>query len=94
MKIRDVEQRVEEEKNLKEIKDVCRSIKWQNLSMEEVNEQILGGSKETWKEQFERIWKEDITKEILQPEQLNRNLALMLSWGYLINVALAYLFGN
>lgn len=94
MKIRDVEQRVEEEKNLKEIKDVCRSIKWQNLSMEEVNEQILGGSKETWKEQFERIWKEDITKEILQPEQLNRNLALMLFWGYLINVVLAYLFGN
>lgn len=91
---RRLEQIYEEEKNLKEIEDVCRSIKWQNLSMEEVNEQILGGSEETWKEQFERIWKEDITKEILQPKQLNRNLALMLSWGYLINVMIALLFGN
>lgn len=91
---RRLEQIYEEEKNLKEIEDVCRSIKWQNLSMEEVNEQILGGSEETWKEQFERIWEEDITKEILQPKQLNRNLALMLFWGYLINVMIALLFGN
>ena len=48
----------EEEKNLREIEKVCRTIRQLDISFEEVDEQILGEEKDIWEEQFEKIWKE------------------------------------
>lgn len=91
---RRLEQIGEEEKSLREIEKVCKIIRQRGIPFEEVDEQILGEEKEVWKEQFERIWTEDITKEIITLKQLNRNLALMLIWGYFINAFVAGLIGN
>ena len=84
----------EEEKNLREIEKVCRTIRQLDISFEEVDEQILGEEKDIWEEQFEKIWKEDITKEILTLGQLNKNLTWMLVWGYFMNAVIALLFGD
>ena len=84
----------EEEKNLREIEKVCRTIRQLDISFEEVDEQILGEEKDIWEEQFEKIWKEDITKEILTLGQLNKNLTWMLVWGYFMNAVSALLLGD
>lgn len=84
----------EEEKNLREIEKVCRTIRQLDISFEEVDEQILGEEKDIWQKQFEKIWKEDITKEILTLGQLNKNLTWMLVWGYFMNAVIALLFGD
>ena len=50
--------------------------------------------KESGKNGLEEILAEDITKEILTKKQLNKNVSLMLIYGYLINIVVSVLFGN
>lgn len=38
--------------------------------------------------------KPDTTKEVLTPERFNKNMALMLSWGYLFCAIVSFFFGN
>ena len=86
----------EERQNLDEIKKVCKTIIERDVSYESVDEQLLGEGeeREIWKSQIEKILKEDITKEILTKKQLNRNIGVMLCWGYFLNVIIAFLFGD
>ncbi len=84
----------EEEQNLQEIRQICNLILENNISFTAVDEKMLDGRKESWKAEFERIWHEDITKEMLTRNQFNRNIAAMLFWGYLLNEGIAGLFGN
>lgn len=79
---------------LRETEKVCQEICLRELSFAEIDEKILGENKNVWQERFEKIGKEDITKEILTPRQCNRNLAGMLLWGYFISAVTAALAGD
>ncbi len=89
-----LERIAEEEKNLLEVKRVCRTILENNISFMTVDEHLFDGRKENWHMELERIWHEDITKELLTRKQYNQNIAVMLLWGYLINVVMTGLFGT
>lgn len=84
----------EEEQMLRETEKVCQEICLRELSFAEIDEKILGENKNVWQERFEKIGKEDVTKEILTPRQCNRNLAGMLLWGYFISAVTAALAGD
>lgn len=85
-----------EKQDLEELTKVCETIIQQDISYEAVDENILGEGKdlEFWKHRLEMILTEDITKEMLTSKQLNRNLGLMLCWGYFLNVIVAFVFGD
>ncbi len=89
-----MEKIVEEEKNLLEVKQVCRVILENNISFMTVDENLFDGRKENWHVELERIWHEDITKELLTRKQFNRNIAVMLLWGYLINAVITGVAGT
>lgn len=84
----------EEEQNLLEIRQVCKNILENRISFTAIDEKLLDGKRDNWKAELERIWHEDITKEPLDRNQFNRNIAAMLLWGYLLNGAATVLFGN
>lgn len=84
----------EEEKNLDAVKRVCENLRQCNLSYDAISENILEKDEECWSRQLTRVLKEDITKEILTPRQFNKNLALMLSWGYFLCAAVSFFLGD
>ena len=84
----------EEEKNLDALRKVCETMIQKDVSYEMVDEQVLEGESAVWKERMEQILTEDITKEILTPAQLNRNIGGMLCWGYFLNVVTALILGD
>lgn len=84
----------EEEKNLLETKHICEEILKNQLSFSAVNNELFDTRSDTWREALERIWNEDITKEMLTRKQFHKNVAGMLLWGYLINVVIAWIFGD
>lgn len=84
----------EEEQNLLKISQACKIILENDISFTAIDEKLLDGKRDSWKTEFERIWHEDITKELLTPNQFNRNIAVMLLWGYLLNGMVTVLFGN
>lgn len=86
----------EEKKDIADIERVCKDIRQRDISFESVDESILGedGESYVWMERLERIMREDIVKERLTRSQLNTNLAIMLAWGYALNVLISFFFGD
>lgn len=54
-----------EEMKIKEIKTTCETIISENISIAELNEELLCGDQVTWKVRFEQIMKEDIDKKFI-----------------------------
>lgn len=84
----------EEEKNMEAVRRVCENLMQSSLSYDAVSETILEEDEESWSEQLAKVLKEDITKEILTPAQFNKNLTLMLSWGYFLCAVVSFFLGN
>lgn len=84
----------EEEQSIQKIRKACEAIRLRGIEYDEIDERVLEPGQEIWKEQLRKLLHEDITKEILTPEQLNRNLAVMLGAGYLVNALIAFLLGE
>lgn len=84
----------EEELSLLESKRICESIIQNHISFSDVNEALLDKNDKNLKTALERIWHEDITKETINNKQLHRNIAVMLLWGYLINIIVSGLLGG
>ncbi len=84
----------EEEQNLEAVRRVCENLRHCHLPYDSVSESILEEDDASWGEQLAKVMREDITKEILTPAQLNKNLALMLSYGYLICAVVSFLLGD
>lgn len=84
----------EEEQNLEAVRRVCENLRYCHLPYDSVSESILEEEEASWGEQLAKVMSEDITKEILTPKQFNKNLALMLSYGYLICAVVSFLLGD
>ena len=84
----------EEEQNLEAVRRVCENLRQCHLPFDSVSESILEEDEASWGEQLAKVLKEDITKEILTPKQFNKNLALMLSYGYCICAVVSFLLGD
>ena len=84
----------EEEKDLEAIKRVCENLRQCHLPLDSLSASVLEEDEASWGEQLAKVIKEDITKEILSPKQFNKNLTLMLSWGYLLCAIVSFIFGN
>lgn len=84
----------EEEQNLEAVRRVCENLRQRHLPFDSVSESILEEDEASWGEQLAKVLKEDITKEILTPKQFNKNLALMLSYGYCICAVVSFLLGD
>ena len=84
----------EEEQSLEAVRRVCETLLHCHLPYESVSESILERDEASWSEQLAKVMREDITKEILTPKQFNKNLALMLSYGYLICAVVSFLLGD
>lgn len=83
-----------EEKDLEAVKRVCENLRQCHLPLDSISESILEEDEASWSEQLAKVIHEDITKEILTPKQFNKNLTLMLSWGYLLCAIVSFLLGN
>lgn len=84
----------DEEKNLEAVRRVCENLKQSHLPYDAVSETILKEDDRSWSELLAKVLKEDITKEFLTPKQFNKNLALMLCWGYFLCAVVSFFFGN
>lgn len=84
----------EEEKNLEAVRRVCENLRRCHLPYDSVAESVLEEDEASWSEQLAFVLKEDIIKEFLTPKQFNKNLALMLSYGYLICAAVSFFLGD
>lgn len=84
----------EEEQNLEAVRRVCENLRQCHLPFDSVSEAILEEDEASWGEQLAKVLKEDITKEILTPKQFNKNLALMLSYGYCMCAVVSFLLGD
>lgn len=84
----------EEEKDLEAVKRVCENLRQCHLPLDSLSGSILEEDEAFWSEQLKKVIGEDITKEILTPKQFNKNLALMLSWGYILCSIVSFIFGD
>lgn len=84
----------DEAKNLEAVRRVCENLKQSHLPYDAVSETILEEDDRSWSELLAKVLREDITKEFLTPKQFNRNLTLMLCWGYFLCAVVSFFFGN
>ena len=80
----------EEEEQLQVVRKACENILLQDLKMDMLNEDVLGAEKELWTKHLARVFKEDLTKIEVNRKQMNRQIAGILSLGFLINAIIAF----
>ena len=84
----------EEKEQLSEVKRVCENILLQDLDIKSLNEEILGEDQKVWRKRLDQILKEDMTKVQVSRTQLNRQIAGILSAGFLINALVSIVAGG
>lgn len=90
-RLEELEQEVAKAHNLQR---VCKNIIGSGMDVSMLSEDILTGDKKEWKSQLQKILKQDIVKEVITKEQLNRHIMIMLVWGYFINAVIMFFFGT
>ena len=81
-----------EEIQLKEVRRVCESIVGHNMKIEMLHEEIFKDDNDEiiWKERLAQVLKEDMSKVTENRTQMNRQIAGVLSVGFLINAIMAF----
>lgn len=78
-----------EELRLKEIRSSCEHILSENVSLSNLNEDLLCGNKSTWKERLEQIMKQDIDKKFI-----GKSLIYIVIWAIFTKLAVAGLMAQ
>lgn len=76
------------------LQKVCENIIGSGMDVYSLDEDVLVGDKEEWTSRLQKILEQDIVKEVITRKQLNKHIALMLVWGYLINAGITFFFGT
>ena len=74
-----------EAKEIKDIHKICETIVDKQIDVHSLNENVLAGDQDAWKQRMEELLNRDIVKEVITKKQVNKTIAGMLSWGYLIS---------
>lgn len=83
----------EEESQLKEVRRVCENIVGHNMNVEMLGEDLLADTKNKWiwKDRLAEILKEDMSKVTVNRTRMNRQVAGILSVGFLINAIVSFM---
>ena len=79
-----VEELEREAKQIQDIHRICETIIDKKIDVHSLNENVLTGDKAVWMKRMEELLRMDIVEEVIVKKQLNKTMAVMLSWGYLL----------
>ena len=82
-----VEELEREAKQIQDIHKICETIIDKKIDVHSLNENILTGDRAVWMQRMEELLSKDIVNEIVTRNQVNKTIAGMLAWGYLICAA-------
>lgn len=74
-------------RELQDIQRICDTIIDKKIDVHSLNEEVLTGDQEVWKLRLENLLNKDIVNEVITKKQVNKTIAGMLSWGYLLSAA-------
>lgn len=77
---------LEEEKELAEIRKICDEFIENDIQIDTWDGKIQESDKKFWKERLDEVFDQDRIFEPITKIQLNKRIAKMLMWGYLINI--------
>lgn len=78
-------ERIQTRKNhLKEMEDFCRQILEQRISLESLDETVLDLRKPIWKDRLQEVLRKDMTECRIEQKGLNRGVAGMLFYTFLV----------
>lgn len=79
----------DEEQKIKEIRNSCENILSENISISNLNEDLLYGNKSTWKARLDEIMKEDIDKKFI-----GGSVLYIIGWAIFAKLSMAVIFAE